>query len=400
MRLALGGPAVALSHGGRSTRAAPAPRSWYPGALLFLARSRRWPTPSSLAAARVRRSWRSPRWSPSRLELPLDHVGGRPRRRVGRRQSHAALPAGLRALRAVPWTAVEASILLGAFALATALVGAWAVGATLAGNAGSFRDGRLAAPIGYENASAALLLAAFWPAVLLASARSTPAPRARAAAGDGGAAARARRAVPEPGLADRRSARRSWSRLRSCASAAGCSGARRRWPRRRCPIAAPARGLCRRARARRALGAGAAIALAALDGAARGRLGARGRPAASRSLAAALAVAGRGAAVAGAPAGRASPAGWNPAAMTSGASPGASSRATRSPGAGADNFAQDYARERRGREEPLYPHSIVLRTLGQTGHRGSRVAHRVPRSGVRRYPLDRCRSGARRPWLR
>ena len=35
--------------------------------------------------------------------------------------------------------------------------------------------------------------------------------------------------------------------------------------------------------------------------------------------------------------------------------------------AGADNFAQDYARERRRREEPLYPHSIVLRTLGQTG---------------------------------
>ena len=30
-------------------------------------------------------------------------------------------------------------------------------------------------------------------------------------------------------------------------------------------------------------------------------------------------------------------------------------------GAGADNFAHDYARERRRREEPLYPHSIVLR---------------------------------------
>jgi hypothetical protein len=36
-------------------------------------------------------------------------------------------------------------------------------------------------------------------------------------------------------------------------------------------------------------------------------------------------------------------------------------------GAGADNFAHDYARERRGREEPLYPHSIEWRTLGQTG---------------------------------
>ena len=36
-------------------------------------------------------------------------------------------------------------------------------------------------------------------------------------------------------------------------------------------------------------------------------------------------------------------------------------------GAGADNFAQDYVRERRRGEEPLYPHSIVFRTLGETG---------------------------------
>ena len=36
-------------------------------------------------------------------------------------------------------------------------------------------------------------------------------------------------------------------------------------------------------------------------------------------------------------------------------------------GAGAGNFAQDYARERTHREEPLYPHSVVWGTLGQTG---------------------------------
>ena len=36
-------------------------------------------------------------------------------------------------------------------------------------------------------------------------------------------------------------------------------------------------------------------------------------------------------------------------------------------GAGADNFAHDYARGRRHREEPLYPHSILLRTMGQLG---------------------------------
>jgi O-antigen ligase/polysaccharide polymerase Wzy-like membrane protein len=36
-------------------------------------------------------------------------------------------------------------------------------------------------------------------------------------------------------------------------------------------------------------------------------------------------------------------------------------------GAGADNFAVDYLRERRSEEEPRYPFSIELRALGQTG---------------------------------
>jgi tetratricopeptide (TPR) repeat protein len=36
-------------------------------------------------------------------------------------------------------------------------------------------------------------------------------------------------------------------------------------------------------------------------------------------------------------------------------------------GAGADNFAVAYVRERRSREEPLYPHSLELRVLSQTG---------------------------------
>jgi O-Antigen ligase len=40
-------------------------------------------------------------------------------------------------------------------------------------------------------------------------------------------------------------------------------------------------------------------------------------------------------------------------------------------GAGADNFAVDYFRERRSQEEPVYPFSIELRTLGQTGLVGS-----------------------------
>jgi hypothetical protein len=36
-------------------------------------------------------------------------------------------------------------------------------------------------------------------------------------------------------------------------------------------------------------------------------------------------------------------------------------------GVGADTFALDYVRDRRGLEEPLYPHSIVWMTLAQTG---------------------------------
>ncbi|MDX6516082.1 MAG: hypothetical protein QOH73_1748 [Gaiellaceae bacterium] len=36
-------------------------------------------------------------------------------------------------------------------------------------------------------------------------------------------------------------------------------------------------------------------------------------------------------------------------------------------GVGSDNFAIDYLRERRSGEEPLYPHSLVLRLLSETG---------------------------------
>jgi tetratricopeptide (TPR) repeat protein len=36
-------------------------------------------------------------------------------------------------------------------------------------------------------------------------------------------------------------------------------------------------------------------------------------------------------------------------------------------GVGADNFAQDYVRERKSDEEPLYPHSLELAVLSQTG---------------------------------
>ena len=75
----------------------------------------------------------------------------------------------------VAWKAGEAAAGLGAFALATAGVGAWEIARALAGDAPAvFFDGRLAAPIGYENASAALFLAGFWAALLIAVRRQTP----------------------------------------------------------------------------------------------------------------------------------------------------------------------------------------------------------------------------------
>jgi O-Antigen ligase len=40
-------------------------------------------------------------------------------------------------------------------------------------------------------------------------------------------------------------------------------------------------------------------------------------------------------------------------------------------GAGADNFADDYVRERRSTEEPLYPHSLLIRIPAQIGVVGS-----------------------------
>lgn len=71
----------------------------------------------------------------------------------------------------LPWRAREATRLVGAFVLVTAAIGLWALAEAIAGDGQAFREGRLAGPIGYENASAALFLAAFWPALVLAADR-------------------------------------------------------------------------------------------------------------------------------------------------------------------------------------------------------------------------------------
>jgi tetratricopeptide (TPR) repeat protein len=66
----------------------------------------------------------------------------------------------------LPWRAPEGAVLVGLFALGVAAIGC----ATLVSEgAAAFNGNRLADPIGYENASAALFLMAFWPAVALAA---------------------------------------------------------------------------------------------------------------------------------------------------------------------------------------------------------------------------------------
>jgi hypothetical protein len=64
------------------------------------------------------------------------------------------------------WRALTAGVFLALFALGTAVIGAVALATE---DASAFIDGRLVAPTGYANASAALFLVGFWPAVGLAA---------------------------------------------------------------------------------------------------------------------------------------------------------------------------------------------------------------------------------------
>jgi O-antigen ligase len=75
-----------------------------------------------------------------------------------------------------PWRSTVAALVLGAFALGITLIGG--IEFLRAVHAGTplhfFIGGRLATPIAYPNATAALFLAASWPALFLASRREVP----------------------------------------------------------------------------------------------------------------------------------------------------------------------------------------------------------------------------------
>ncbi|HUP33398.1 MAG TPA: O-antigen ligase family protein [Gaiellaceae bacterium] len=75
------------------------------------------------------------------------------------------------------WTPVAAAAVLGLFSLGVAGVGIYALTDAAASSepASFFISGRFSAPLGYQNANAALFLLAFWPALFLASRRELPA---------------------------------------------------------------------------------------------------------------------------------------------------------------------------------------------------------------------------------
>ena len=274
----------------------------------------------------------------------------------------------------LPWRPSEAGAFLAAFVGATALVGLGVVVvAGLGGADSAFEYGRLAAPVGYENASAGLFLAAFWPAVMLAARPGLPgvARGALLAAGGvllelvvlcqsrGSLLAAGAALVLAVGLTRER------SRLLLALVVVGAAAVPT-LPFLLDVYAGGRPGARTVAPATVAILLSAAVLMAVGAVAPRVRLTRRPGRGLALVLAAALIVAGVGAVVAGAAGTR----------FAGGAGSGrydfwrvASSQLTQHPlrGAGADNFAQDYARERRGREEPLYPHSIEWRTLGQTG---------------------------------
>src|SRR3954468_5530322 len=274
----------------------------------------------------------------------------------------------------LPWRPSEAGAFLAAFVGATALVGLGVVVvAALGGAESAFEDGRLSTPVGYENASAGLFLAAFWPAVMLAARPGLAGVARGALLAAGGVLlelvvlcqSRGSLLAAGGGLGVAGGLTRQRPRLLLALVVVG-AGAVPTLPFLLDVYAGGTPGARTVAPAAVAILLSAAALMAVGAAAPRVRLTRRPGRGLALVLAAALIVAGVGAVVAGAVGTR----------FAGGAGSGrydfwrvAWSQLTRHPlqGAGADNFAHDYARERRGRGEPLYPHSIEWRTLGQTG---------------------------------
>jgi tetratricopeptide (TPR) repeat protein len=297
----------------------------------------------------------------------------------------------------IGWRAREAGIFLALFALGTALIGATTF---IAEGASAFIDGRLAAPTGYANASAALFIAAFWPAVALASRPEVHWVARAVLMATGGVLvqltvlAQSRGSVVAGVVALAVYVLLSERRLRAVLMLV--------------PIAAVTLASLDPLLSVFASGSGAeldeavageqkALALATMVLLAAGavigildRPGAidrRRRPQVRRRRRAVLALAAVLAAVGAAVVGIGL---WSLSGHAQGSGPESALESTRFGGletgrfemwrvasetvvdrpllgAGVDNFAVDFVRERSTYEEPLYPHSLVLRAFSQTG---------------------------------
>ena len=278
----------------------------------------------------------------------------------------------------LPWRPRDAALLLGVLATGTAAVGSWVF---LVGAESGVSEGRFADPVGYANANAALFLAAFWPAAVLASRRETPWPvRGLLLAVAGlllqlGILAQSRGSLPAFALALVLYIALVPDRARSLLTLfpVGVATALSLWPLLEVFRADPDQLQQALAAARTALVLTAVFVAAA--GAAIGLLEQRrgqlriGAARTRRVVVGAFLVVGLAAAVTIVSSGPTSRLSdglasgrydlWRVAALEFADRP--------IQGVGADNFAVGYARERHGREEPLYPHSIELRLLAQTG---------------------------------
>jgi hypothetical protein len=359
-----------------------APTVWYPGAFLFLvlaalvSGTRRGTVPQPLLRA-VTLFGGFTAWS----FLSIAWAGAKGDAWDGANRT-LLLFAVYTVFALLPWRPRGAALLLGALATGTAAVGAWVF---LAEPESGISEGRFTDPTGYANANAALFLAAFWPAAVLASRRETPWPaRGLLLAVAGvllqlGVLAQSRGALPAFALAlvlfvvlvpDRT---RSLLTLLTIGAATALSIGRLLEVYRADADAGFQHAL---ASAQTSLVV-TAVCLAGA-GAATGLLEQRGRVrTVSRRLrrlaVASLVVVGVIAAVTMVASGSTSRLGegvgsgrydlWRVAALEFADHP--------VQGVGVDNFAVGYARERKNREEPLYPHSIEWRLLSQTGFVGT-----------------------------
>jgi tetratricopeptide (TPR) repeat protein len=298
------------------------------------------------------------------------------------------------------WRARDGAVVLALFALGIALVGA----TDLVVEGGSaFIDGRLAGPTGYANASAALFLIAFWPALSLA-ARPEVHWAARgvllAAAGvlvQLAVLAQSRGSVPAGAVALAAYVVLARPRLRALfvllpVAAVTLASLEPLLSIFASGSEAAFEAALGREQQALALSTVALLVIGAVIGLVdRPSSTARAREPGGRRRRVLLATIAAGAALAalaavaalnglpstsgsGASSGPTSPLGssrfgegletgrfdmWRVAAQTVADHPAL--------GVGADNFAVDFARERETREEPLYPHSLVLRAFSQTG---------------------------------